>query len=313
MVRRYTSTARSTYGGEAFSAHLSTKRTILSEMGSAASVETKNYGQEIRSSLIHKNETSYSSGIRSSKSKNHQFDPLIQEMRFDKIWSEHADVPEPVEEDFGKELREINKEETMKICPEISQHKYGRRVWDTISKENPDRLHFYEYLASYPCCESLQDRSKFVMKLLSLFIGEEERIVAPNQEPVFTLLDLGKLLFNYESNVNTSTKKEFDKARYLTLGAALLAQTRQGHYFKDESVNLDLDLIMYRKFKHEPFDDILDRLSVYQIDANIFSRLVVSTLRIMNQTELNESEWNLNDGGCALSRQPELMLPTPRQ
>lgn len=282
-------------------------------MGTAASIDAKCMGQTIDPTVIHKHETSFSRAPKSVKSSD--FDPLIHEMRFDKIWSEHPGLAEPNEEDLGKELREIAREETMKICPEISQNKFGALVWDAIRKANPEKIHFYEYLASYPSCDTLQDRSRFMMKLLSMSIGQncEADGIRPNQETILTLLDLSKILHQFDLSDNVWAKKEFDRAKYLTLGAALLSRTKQGNFFRDESIDLDLDLIMYRKFKHEPFEDVLDRLSQFEIDVDVFSRMVISILRTEKKQEVMEGGWDINDGGNALSKQPELRLPQPRQ
>ncbi len=153
------------------------------------------------------------------------------------------------------------------------------------------------------------------MKLLSMSIGQNSEAdgIRPNQDTILTLLDLSKILHQFDLSDNVWAKKEFDRAKYLTLGAALLSRTKQGNFFSDESIDLDLDLIMYRKFKHEPVEDVLDRLSQFEIDVDVFSRMVISILRTEKKQEVTEGGWDINDGGNALSKQPELRLPQPRQ
>lgn len=88
-------------------------------MGAAASIEGKHWGREVSPSQIHKSEMSFDRTGQERKGSPF-FDILIHEMRFDAIWHAQSELPEFQEEDLGKELREINKEDTLRYCEEFS-------------------------------------------------------------------------------------------------------------------------------------------------------------------------------------------------
>jgi len=194
-----------------------------------------------------------------------------------------------------------------------SQHRYGKRVWDVIPKVQPSKLHIYEYLSSYPCYETLQDRVGFLMRLLSLFLPPERQI-RRFQEPHFTLLDLAKLLHEFEISC-TSNQSEFNRNRYLMLALSLMVQIKHGNFFHEETLRLNLEEILERQYSGKPIDDLLEKLEDYMIDTHKMSRLIVTMLRKLKapSDENTRPDWSISDGGAALSRQPELMLPRPRQ
>jgi hypothetical protein len=272
-------------------------------MGATASIDDKKWRRSVPQVDIIKHQLSYDKEYAS----DYKFDPLVQEMRFDKMLSTHPSLAEPSEEDLGKELREIYKEDTLRGCIEFGAHKYGKRVWDIIPKSHPQKIHLYEYLASYPSFETLQDRTTFIMRLLMTYLPPD-RQVKRYQQPVFTLLDLARLLHDFEC---IKRKTEFNKNRFMIRAIALLSQMKHENYFHPESIRLAFEEIIQREYQEKPFDDLIQKMEDYELDAQKFSRLIVQMKRI----QLGDSKDSLDPfpSDANLSMQPELQLPKPRK
>ena len=94
-------------------------------MGSASSIDVQHWNSEIPTSSIFKSETCYNR-VNYSKKTHQYFDLLIHEMRFDSIWNTcvQQEVQESSlstsEEDLGKELREVSREDLSKLDEEFS-------------------------------------------------------------------------------------------------------------------------------------------------------------------------------------------------
>ena len=86
-------------------------------MGGAASIEEKLWKRTVPAVDIIKHQRSY------DIAQEFHIDYVLHETRFDEILENHSTKLEPREEDIGLELREINKDETMRGCTELSmQH-----------------------------------------------------------------------------------------------------------------------------------------------------------------------------------------------
>lgn len=99
------------------------------------------------------------------------------------------------------------------------------------------------------------------------------------------------------------------------LGLSLMVQMKHGNFFHEETLRLNLEEILERQYSSKPIDDLLEKLEDYKIDTHKMSRLIVTMLRKFKEPsdENTKPDWSINDGGAALSRQQELMLPRPRQ